>query len=82
MGLGLVEGDVGFVDFVVEVVLEDAAWVCWVPFLGDEFDLFEDGFLVCVWMGGWLVWGYWVIESRENGLLGERTWCFFAGLPQ
>lgn len=46
MGLGLVEGDMGFVDFVVEVVLEDTAGVCGVPFLGDEFNLIEDWFLV------------------------------------
>lgn len=52
MRLGLVEGDVGFVDFVVEVVFENAAWVGRVPFLGDELDLFEDGFLVCLDGGG------------------------------
>jgi hypothetical protein len=51
MGLGLVEGNVGFVDLVVEVMLEDAAGACGIPFLGDEPELFEDGFLVCLAAG-------------------------------
>lgn len=43
-GAGLVEGDAGLVDFVVEVGLEGAGGVVRVPFLGDELHLLGDGF--------------------------------------
>lgn len=47
MGQRLVEGNVGFVHLVVEVVLENAVGVPGIPFLGELLDLFGQGALVC-----------------------------------
>lgn len=47
MCLWLVKGDMCFIDFVVEVVLENAAGAGRVPFLRHELHLLQNWLLVC-----------------------------------
>lgn len=46
MCLGLVKGNVCFIDFIVEVMLENAAWAGGVPFLCHELHLLQNRLLV------------------------------------
>lgn len=47
IGAGVVEGDVCFIDFVVEVVLEDAVLGVGFPLVEDEQHLVGDGSAIC-----------------------------------
>lgn len=48
MGLGLIIGDVAFVDLVVEVVFKDTVRVRGIPFLSHELHLLKNRLLVCM----------------------------------
>lgn len=54
---GLVERDVGLVDLVVEVVLEDAGGVRGVVLVEELLDLVGDGLGVWGALAGWTFWG-------------------------
>lgn len=76
VGERLVEGYVGLVDLVVEVVLEDAAGVRGVVLVEDLLDLVGDGLLVCGGVLAGLGPGQW-----EMGMGSGRTGCLLHGLP-